>query len=126
MVASVIVRDDHDHAATASLNVIGEGVNHPPSVQLGQPFTFPGNGVALEMFGSFVDPDEPFMCTSDHVVGGSATGDCQPNIAIWASCLEGGLTVDIYRTRTTGTCEVTLTVRDSANVVGTTVTTIRY
>lgn len=42
------------------------------------------------------------------------------------ACLEGGPTVDIYRTATTGTCEVTLKVRDSANLVGTTVTTIRY
>jgi hypothetical protein len=125
VVASVIVRDDHDHAATASLTVIGEGVNHPPSVVLGKPFTFPGNSVTLEMFGSFADPDEP-MCGNEHVVGGSATGDCRPNIAYWSSCLEGGPTVDIYRTRTTGTCEVTLKARDSANLVGTTVTAIRY
>jgi hypothetical protein len=124
VVASVIVRDDHDHAATASLTVIGEGVNHPPTVVLGKPFTFPGS-VTLEMFGSFVDPDEAF-CGSEHVAGGSATGDCRPDIAYWSSCLEGGPTVDIYRTRTTGTCEVTLKVRDSANLVGTTVTTIRY
>jgi hypothetical protein len=126
VVASVIVRDDHDHAATATLNVIGEGVNQPPEVHLGQPFTFPGNSVTLEMFGSIVDPDEPDICTNDHVVGGTATGDCRPNIAFWSSCLEGGPTVDIYRTKTTGTCEVTLKVSDSANLVGTTVTTIRY
>lgn len=126
VVASVIVRDDHDHAATASLEVIGEGVNHPPSVRLGKPFALPGATVTLEMFGSFEDPDEPHMCTNDHVVGGSATGDCRPNIAVWASCLEGGLTVDVYRTAARGTCEVTLTVRDSANLVGTTVTPIRY
>jgi hypothetical protein len=126
VVASVIVRDDHDHAATASLTVIGEGVNHPPAVVLGKPFTLPGNSVTLEMFGGFLDPDEPFMCTYDHVVGGSAAGDCRPNIAIWASCLEGGLTVDVYRTRTAGTCEVTLEVRDSANLVGSTVTNVRY
>ena len=126
VVASVIVRDDHGHTATASLSVIGEGVNHPPAVHLGPPFTFPGNSVTLEMFGSIVDPDEPEMCTNDHIVGGSATGDCRPNIALWSSCLEGGPTVDVYRTRTAGTCEVTLQVRDSANLVGTTVTTIRY
>jgi hypothetical protein len=126
VVASVIVRDDHDHAVTASLNVIGEGVNHPPAVHLGRPFTLPGGSVTLEMFGSIVDPDEPNICTNDHVVGGSATGDCRPTVAFWSSCLEGGPTVDIYRTATTGTCEVTLEVRDSANLVGTTVTTIRY
>jgi len=126
VVASVIVRDDHDHAATASLSVIGEGVNHPPAVRLGPPFTLPGGSVTLEMFGTIEDADEPSICTNDHVVGGSATGDCRPNIAFWSSCLEGGPTVDIYRTATTGTCEVTLKVRDSANLVGTTVTTIRY
>jgi hypothetical protein len=126
VVASVTVRDDHDHAATASLNLIGEGVNHPPAVHLGKPFALPGGSVTLEMFGSIDDPDEPSMCTNDHVVGGSATGDCRPNIAFWSSCLEGGPTVDIYRTATTGACEVTLKVRDSANLVGTTVTTIRY
>lgn len=126
VVASVIVRDDHDHAATASLSVIGEGVNHPPAVLLGKPFTLPGHSVTLEMFGSIVDPDEPNICTNDHVVGGSATGDCRPNIAFWSSCLEGGPTVDIYPTATTGTCEVTLKVRDSANLVGTTVKAIRY
>ena len=123
---SVIVRDDRDHAATATLNVVGEGVNHPPAVQLGKPFTLPGGSPTLEMFGSFVDPDEPDMCTNDHVVGGSATGDCRPGIAFWSSCLEGGPTVDVYRTAATGTCELTLKVRDSANLVGTTVTTIRY
>jgi hypothetical protein len=126
VVASVIVRDDHDHAATASLSVIGEGVNHPPAIHLGRPFALPGSSVTLEMFGSIEDPDEPSICTNDHVVGGSATGDCRPNIAFRSSCLEGGPTVDIYRTATAGTCEVTLKVRDSANLVGTTVTTIRY
>jgi hypothetical protein len=126
VVAWVIVRDDHDHTATASLNVIGEGVNHAPAVHLGQPFTLPGGSVTLEMFGWIEDPDEPNICTNDHVVGGSATGDCRPNVAFWSSCLEGGPTVDIYRTATTGTCDVTLKVRDSANLVGTTVTTIRY
>src|SRR5262249_58784846 len=125
-VASVIVRDDHDHAATASLNVIGGGVNHPPAVLLGQPFTLPGHSVTLEMYGSIVDPDEPNICTNDHVVGGSATGDCRPNIAFWSSCLEGGPTVDIYPTATTGTCEVTLKARASANLVGTTVKAIPY
>src|SRR5262249_42350050 len=124
--ASVIVRYVHDHAATASLSVIGEGVNHPPAVLLGKPFTLPGHSVTLEMFGSIVDPDEPNICTNDHVVGGFATGDCRPNIAFWSSCLEGGPTVDIYPTATTGTCEVTLKVRDSANLVGTTVKAIRY
>jgi hypothetical protein len=126
VVASVTVRDDRGHAATASLNVRGEGVNHPPTVLLGKPFTLPGGSVTLEMFGSIVDPDEPNICANDHVVGGSATGDCRPNIAFWSSCLEGGPTVDIYRTTTTGTCEVTLNVRDSANLIGTTVITVRY
>jgi len=126
VVASVTVRDDHGHTATASLNVRGEGVNHPPELHLGKPFTLPGSSVTLEMFGSIVDPDEPEICTNDHIVGGSATGDCRPNIAFWSSCLEGGPTVDVYRTATTGRCEVTLSVRDSANLVGTTVTAIRY
>ena len=116
----------HPHDGRTRLVVSDRPVNHPPSVRLGKPFTLPGATVTLEMFGSFEDPDEPYMCTSDHVVGGSATGDCRPNVAIWASCLEGGLTVDVYRTAATGTCEVTLTVRDSANLAGTTVTTIRY
>jgi hypothetical protein len=80
VVASVIVRDDHDHAVTASLDVIGEGVNHPPAVRLGRPFTLPGSSVTLEMFGSIEDPDEPSICTNDHVGGGSATGTAVPTL----------------------------------------------
>lgn len=126
VVASVTVRDDHGHAATGSMSVTGEGVNHPAAVRLGNPFTLPNGSPTLELYGQFVDPDEPNMCTADHVAGGSVTGDCRPNLAYWSSCLEGGPTVDIYRTATAGTCEVTLKVRDSANLVGTTVLTVRY
>lgn len=123
---SVTVRDDHGHEATATFQMIGEGINHPPSVRLTAPFTLPGGSVTLEMFGAIIDPDEPNLCLAQHVVSGSATGDCRPNVAFWSSCLEGGPTVDIYRTAQSGACEVTLKVRDSAGLVGTTVTTIRY
>jgi hypothetical protein len=126
IVGSVTVRDDHGHEVSAHIQVIGEGVNHPPSVRLSPPFRLSGGSVTLEMFGSIEDPDEPGLCTEEHVVSGSAAGDCKPAVAFWSSCLEGGPTVDIYRTAQSGTCEVTLKVRDSAGLVGTTVTSIRY
>ena len=126
IVGSVTVRDDHGHEVSANIQVIGEGVNHPPSVRLSPPFTLPGGSVTLEMFGSIEDPDEPGLCGAEHVVSGSAAGDCKPTVAFWSSCLEGGPTVDIYRTAQSGTCEVTLKVRDSAGLVGSTVTNIRY
>ncbi len=110
--------------ASASLQMIGEGVNHPPSVRLTTPL--PGGSVTLEMFGVIEDPDEPNLCIALHVVSASAAGDCRPNVAFWSSCLEGGVTVDIYRTAQTGTCDVTLKVRDSAGLVGTTVKSIPY
>jgi len=81
VVARVTIRDDHDHAVTATLNVVGEGVNHPPGVVLGKPFKLQGGTVTLEMFGLITDPNEPSTCTNDHVVGASATGDCQENVA---------------------------------------------
>jgi hypothetical protein len=126
IVGSVTVRDDHGHEVSANIQVIGEGVNHPPSVRLLAPFGLPGGSVTLEMFGSIEDPDEPALCHAEHVVSGSAAGDCKPAVAFWSSCLEGGPTVDIYRTAQSGTCQVTLKVRDSAGLVGTTVTSIRY
>jgi hypothetical protein len=127
VVGSVVVRDDHGHATTAELQVVGEGVNHAPRVRLTVgPFALPGGSPTLEMFGIIEDPDEGQLCLGIYVVSGSASGDCKPAVAFWSSCLEGGPTVDIYRTAPTGTCEVTLKVRDSANLVGTTVTTIRY
>jgi len=126
IVGSVTVRDDHGHEVSANIQVIGEGVNHPPSVRLSPPFTLPGGSVTLEMFGSIEDPEEPGLCGAEHVVSGSAAGDCKPAVAFWSSCLEGGPTVDMYRTAQSGTCEVTLKVRDSAGLVGTTVASIRY
>lgn len=66
------------------------------------------------------------LCYPEYVVSGSAAGDCRPAVAFRSSCLEGGVTVDIYHTAQSGTCEVTLKVRDSAGLVGTTVTTVRY
>ncbi len=124
VVGSVVVRDDHGNTATASLQVFGEGVNHAPQIVLSPPM--PLGGSTLEMFGRIEDPDEGALCQPAYVVSGSASGDCKSSVAFWSSCLEGGPTVDIYRTAPTGTCQVTLKVRDSANLVGTTVTTIRY
>jgi hypothetical protein len=126
VVGSVTVRDDHGNATSRGIQVIGEGINHPPQVRLGAPFSLPGGTPTLEMFGSIEDPDEGTLCLGVYVVAGSASGDCKPTVAFWSSCLEGGPTLDIYRTAQTGSCEVTLKVRDSANLVGTTVTTIRY
>jgi hypothetical protein len=126
VVGSVVVRDDHGHATTAELQVVGEGVNHAPRVLLGALSALPGGSPTLEMFGTIEDPDEGQLCSATYVVSASASGDCKPAVAFWSSCLESGPTVDIYRTALTGTCEVTLKVRDSANLVGTTVTTIRY
>jgi hypothetical protein len=127
VVGAVTVRDDRGNFATATHRVTGEGVNHPPSVRITTPpFTFPGNSVTLEMFGIIQDDDEPNLCTNQHIVSASATGDCKPNAAFWSSCLEGGPTLDVYRTAATGTCQVTLKVRDSANLVGTTLLTVRY
>ena len=126
VVGSVTVRDDHGNATSRDIQVIGEGVNHPPRVRLGAPFSLPGGSSTLEIFGSIEDPDEGVLCANAHVVSGSASGDCKPTVAFWSSCLESGPTLDIYRTAQTGTCEVTLKVRDSANLVGLTVTTVRY
>lgn len=126
VLGSVTVSDDHGHAVAASLQIIGEGVNHPPSVRLTPPFSLPGGSVTLEMFGFIEDPDGANLCTADHVVSGSASGDCRPYVAFWSSCLEGGVTLDVDRTAMSGTCDVTLKVRDTAGLIGTTVTTIRY
>ena len=40
--------------------------------------------VTLEMFGSIEDPDEPGLCGAEHVVSGSAAGDCKPAVAFWS------------------------------------------
>jgi hypothetical protein len=127
VMVTVTVRDAHQREASDTLTLAGEGVNRPPTVRFFPPFTLPGGSLTLEMFGHIEDPDEGELCLASHVVSASATGDCQQQAALWSSCLEGGPTLDVYRTRPAGgTCEVTVRVRDSAGLVGTSVFPIRY
>jgi hypothetical protein len=126
VVAAVTVRDARGREASSTLRLTGEGTNHPPTVRFSPPFTLPGGSPTLEMFGIIDDPDEGQLCLAPHVVSASASGDCQQQATISSSCLEGGPTLDVYRTKASGSCEATVQVRDSAGLAGTSVFTIRY
>ncbi len=102
----------------------GVPANSAPQVYFGYQTAFPGS-TTLELLGYIVDPDEQSPCSACRVVSVSVTGDCKPTVVWSSTCLEG-VTVDIYRTARTGTCQLTVKVQDSAGVVGTTVKTVRY
>jgi len=126
--ATVEVNDGHGHTVTAS--VAGQGVepppnavNHPPTIGFGyfSPIKVPPDSPTLEGLGSIGDPDEGDLCGGGGGVGGcpwlkavNVSGDCLPDkyAVLGCYCL-GGLTVDVYRTKPSGNCTLTLAVRDS-------------
>ncbi len=135
--ATVTVSDGNGHSATASVNGAGtpppaDFVNHPPSVSFG--YWVPVGQVTLEGLGMIKDPDEgelsygrvgPFNCP--YIKAIAVSGDCRTNEFAVLSCttLEG-LDLDIYRTKASGTCALTMTVQDSWGLATTTTFNVTY
>lgn len=140
--STVEVSDGHGNSARAS--VTGQGLNpppdlanRPPAVHIGyfSPIKVPPDSPTLEGLGSIGDPDEGELCGGGSGgVGGcpwlkavSVSGDCQTDryAVLGCYCLEG-LTVDIYRTKPSGTCTLGLTVRDSWGLAATSSFSVSY
>lgn len=87
--------------------------------------------VSLTAFGNILDPDEGLLCGGGY--GGSCSyldsltvsGDCRPTFSFNCSCL-GGVELDIYRTASSGTCNVAISAKNRRGVVGTSVFTVPY
>ncbi len=144
--STVEVSDGHGNTATASITGHGvnpppDFVNHPPSVSFGYvvPIKVPPDSRSLEALGSIGDADEGELCgggdgTAGSGLGGcpyltavSVSGDCETDkyAVLGCYCL-GGLTVDIYRTKASGTCTLKVTVRDSWGLPTTSAFSISY
>ncbi len=136
--ATVEVSDGNGHTVTAS--VTGEGtpppsgyVDRPPTVSIGFA-PLPPPSPTLEGFGVITDPDEgelhsgprgPLNCP--YVQSVSVSGDCEKDRFAVLGCTQmEGLTVDIYRTKSSGTCSVALTVRDSWGLAATCTFNVPY
>jgi hypothetical protein len=114
---SLEVKDDHDNAARRTIVASGEGTNRPPGVQIGYLVTFPNAPNSFELLGNVIDPDEGFLCGRQYCDGATAAGACQ-SASLSCTCL-AGLEVQVVRSAPTGTCSVTLSLRDSWGQLGT-------
>jgi hypothetical protein len=119
--ATVEVTDANGHRAAASLTGRGisrpsDYVNHPPVVGFGYWTVSKPPGTSIEGLGSIGDPDEGELSGPGcpYVQTVKVSGDCDSDRYALLSCTQlEGLTLDIYRNQATGTCSVTVTVRDS-------------
>jgi hypothetical protein len=129
-VATVAVGDGHGNTVTASATA--QGTKRVPYVQLTNFLGFSTESVSLEALGNIIDPDEGLLCGEGSSTTGCryvdsvvVSGDCRPTYALSCYCL-GGLELDIYRTASSGTCTVTMNVKNSKGVAGTSIFTVPY
>jgi hypothetical protein len=129
-VATVAVSDGHGNTVTASAT--SQGTKRAPYVQLGGFFGLSAESATLEALGNIIDADEGLLCGGGASTTGcryvdsiTVSGDCRPTYAMSCYCL-GGLELDIYRTASSGTCTVTMSVKNSKGVVGTSIFTVPY
>ena len=129
-VATVAVSDSHGNAVTASATA--QGTKRAPYVQLGNFRGLSTESITLEALGNVIDPDEGLLCGGgasttgcSYVDSVTVSGDCRPTYALSCFCL-GGLDLNIYRTASSGTCTVTMNVKNSKGVVGTSIFTVPY
>lgn len=129
-VATVAVSDGHGNTVAASATA--QGTKRAPYVQLGSFFGPSTESVTLEALGNIIDPDEGLLCGGGASATGcqyvdsiTVSGDCRPTYALSCYCL-GGLELDIYRTAPSGTCTVSMNVKNGKGVVGTSVFAVPY
>lgn len=129
-VATVAVSDGHGNTVTTSATA--QGTKRAPYVQLGGFSGLWTESVTLEALGNIIDPDEGLLCGGgagttgcSYVDSVTVSGDCRPTYALSCYCL-GGLELDIYRTASSGTCTVSMNVKNNKGVVGTSVFTVPY
>ena len=135
--ATVDVSDGHGHTVTASMD--GEGtppppdfVNHPPRLALSSFFSQASGSSTLEAFGSILDPEEGELCGGGSVAScaylqaATISGDCKTNEYTFPCGCMGGVEFDIYRTASSGTCHVSVSVRDSWGLAATSTFDVPY
>ena len=133
--ATVQVSDANGHTATAS--VTGQGinrppdyVNHPPTVSFGYWTVFKPPAISIEGLGAISDPDEGLLTSGSgcpYLQAVKVSGDCEADRYMVLSCTQlEGLVLDIYRNKSSGTCSVTMTVRDSWGLPATSTFNVPY
>lgn len=128
VVARVAVTDGSGHRAEASAQLIGEGTNHAPTIRLTGPYMDMHGGPDVGLGGQLEDPDEPQLafCGRGRIVSTTATGDCQPTVSVFTESCLAGVNLFVQRTATTGSCALSIGVRDSAGLVATTILSFVY
>jgi hypothetical protein len=112
--ALVEVSDNHGHKATAEISATG--VNHTPNIQIGYVTLLP-NSSSIQLLGNPIDPEEGFLCGRQYCVSASSSGACGRVTLLDCTCL-AGLEAEVQRTSTTGTCDVSFTLKDSWGASG--------
>lgn len=128
--ASVEVSDAHGHTTTASAQ--GEGINHPPVIEL---FWSPIPGFQLYATGHMSDPEEgDLLCGGSmycarYIQSVTVSGDCGDRFGHYyyfvCSCREG-LEFNLYPNASSGTCTTAISVKDWWGAVGTYTWTVTY
>ncbi len=110
--ASVEVTDAQGLAATAE--VTGTGTNRPPEFGIGYTWVAPSGG-SVEFLGWVRDPDEGYLWGSRYCVSAEASGACT---RASLRCPSSGPELIVLRSAPSGTCEISLEVKDSWDDVG--------
>jgi len=92
---------------------------------------FPLGATTLEAFNSIDDPDEGMLCGGGfgpcpYLQSIAVSGDCKNTYAYTCGCISGGGELDVYRTATSGLCSISISVKDSWGLVGTSTFNVRY
>ena len=123
--STVTVSDGRGLSASASLTVFGEGVNQPPSIDIGATPTMLPNSPTMVFFAGVWDQEEGVLCGGWQFTHVSVTGDCEQKHWLDASCLSG-VELHLYRTAPAGMCHLSLTVQDSAGATTSKTLAISY
>jgi hypothetical protein len=112
VIASVEVSDAQGLSAKAEVH--GTGTNQAPEFGIGYTWVSPGGG-SIEFLGWVRDPDEGFLWGSQYCVSTTASGACTKASL---RCPSSGPELILLRAAASGTCEVTIQVKDSWNEIG--------
>ena len=125
--AIIDVSDGRGH--TVRRVIAPAGVNHPPSLSL-TPIVWESDG-SFELFGALSDPDEGMLCGGGlagpcpYLVSATAAGDCRPSLTFTCGCL-GGADVIASKTSPSGTCSLTIAIKDSWGLTASTTKSVTF
>jgi hypothetical protein len=115
---SVVVEDGRGQTAYASATAIGEGVNGPPDVQIGYVVVPALAPAEIDILGNVIDPDDGLLCGREYCGAASTFGACGPASPVFECTCLAGLEVRLNRAAPTGTCTITIEVKDRWGTVG--------